>query len=222
MCSIPHQDAQLGSHQKAKTMRALDDLVRAGKLLYVGISDAPAWVVSQANTLADWHGWTPFIGLQVRYSLTEREIERELMPMADALGLSVAAWSPLAGGVLSGKFTRSSVSEPTRVGAADISEHDLQIAREVDAVAEELGVTSSQVAIAWTMAHHPSMHPLLGAKRLDQLLDNLAAVDIVLPEQALIRLDEVSAITRGFPADFIESSRDFVYGPVVERLARNT
>jgi aryl-alcohol dehydrogenase-like predicted oxidoreductase len=203
-------------------MRALDDLVRAGKLLYVGISDAPAWVVAQANTLADWRGWTPFIGLQVRYSLTEREIERELLPMADAFGLSVAAWSPLAGGVLSGKFTRSHVSEPTRVGASDISERDLQIAREVDAVADELGVSSSQVAIAWTMAHHQSLHPLLGAKRLDQLLDNLAAVDIVLPEPALARLDDVSAITRGFPADFIDSSRDFVYGPVLERLAGNT
>jgi aryl-alcohol dehydrogenase-like predicted oxidoreductase len=88
-------------------MRALDDAVRTGKVLYIGISDTPAWVVSRANALADWHDWSPFIGLQLPYSLVQRDIERELLPMADALGLSVAAWSPLAGGVLSGKFTRS-------------------------------------------------------------------------------------------------------------------
>jgi aryl-alcohol dehydrogenase-like predicted oxidoreductase len=203
-----------------ETMRALDDVVRAGKVLYVGISDTPAWVISRANTLADWRGWTPFTGLQVPYSLTQRHIERELLPMAEALGLSVAAWSPLAGGVLSGKFTRNRPPGPARITKADITERDLRIAREVDTVAGELGATSSQVALAWAMARHRWVHPLVGARNVDQLADNLAAADLVLPGEALRRLDEVSAIERGFPSDMIESSRDFVYGPVLERAAQ--
>jgi aryl-alcohol dehydrogenase-like predicted oxidoreductase len=95
-----------------ETMRALDDAVRAGKVLYVGISDAPAWVVARANTLAEWRGWTPFAGLQVPYNLLDRDIERELLPMAEAFGLTVAAWGPLASGVLSGKLTRRQAPRP--------------------------------------------------------------------------------------------------------------
>ncbi|MBO0807678.1 MAG: aldo/keto reductase [Actinobacteria bacterium] len=203
-------------------MRALDDVVRAGKVLYAGISDAPAWVVSRANTLADWHGWTPFIGLQVPYSLVRRDIERELLPMAESLGLSVAAWSPLANGVLSGKFTRSGEPGPTRMRQTgqDISERELRIAREVDAVADELEVSSSQVALAWTMARDRWVHPLVGARNAGQLADNLAATRLVLPEEAVRRLDEVSAIERGFPSDTIESTRGFIYGPVHERVTR--
>jgi aryl-alcohol dehydrogenase-like predicted oxidoreductase len=195
-------------------MRALDDAVRAGKVLYVGISDAPAWVVSRANTLADLRGWSPFVGLQIPYSLVQREVERDLLPMADTLGLSVAAWSPLAGGILSGKFSRGGHAGDTRVDAGKISERDLGIAREVDAVADELGVSSSQVALAWTRARRPSVHPIIGARKLDQLMDNLAAVDLALPDGALERLDEASAIELGFPHDFIAGTSEFVYGPV--------
>jgi len=108
-----------------ETMRALDDAVRAGKVLYVGISDSPAWVIARANTLADWRGWTPFAGVQLPYSLVQRDAERELLPMAQALGLSVAAWSPLARGLLSGKFTRSTPTTHTRISASDVSERDL-------------------------------------------------------------------------------------------------
>ena len=201
-------------------MRALDDAVRAGKVLYIGISDTPAWVVSRANALADWHGWSPFIGLQLPYSLVQRDIERELLPMAGALGLSVAAWSPLAGGVLSGKFTRSAPDGPTRVNPGDISERDRRIAAEVDAVAGELGVSSSQVALAWVMARRPHVHPIIGARRLDQLAGNLAALQLSLPDEAARRLDEVSAIELGFPLDSIESTRSIFYGAVSERTDR--
>lgn len=205
-----------------ETMRALDDAVRAGKVLYVGISDAPAWVVSRANTLAESRGLTPFTGLQVPYSLVQRDIERELLPMADALELSVAAWSPLAGGRLSGKFTRSSTAEASRVKRAEISEGDLRIAREVDAVADDLGLESPQVAIAWTMAHRPWVHPILGASRPEQLTANLAALDVRLPAEALRRLDEASAISLGFPHDFIGSTKEFVYGPVDRDVVSRT
>ena len=200
-----------------ETMRALDDAVRAGKVLYAGISDTPAWVVARANALADWHGWSPFIGLQLPYSLVQRDIEQELLPMAGALGLSVAAWSPLAGGVLSGKFTRSAPDGPTRVNLTDISERDLRIAREVDTVADELGVSSSQVALAWLLAKRPLVHPIIGARRPDQLADNLAALELRLPGDAVRRLAEVSAPSLGFPAEFIASSRGFVYGPAGEQ-----
>lgn len=195
-------------------MRALDDAVRAGKVLYIGISDTPAWVVARANTLAEWRGWTSFVGLQVPYSLLQRDIERELLPMADGLGLSVAAWSPLARGLLSGKFTRSTPSGPTRIRPEDATEEELRVAREVDAVADELGASSSQVALAWTMARRPHLHPIIGARRVEQLIDNLAAADLTLPDEAVRRLDEISAIDLGFPTAFIKSMDRFVYGPV--------
>lgn len=197
-----------------ETMRALDDAVRAGKVLYVGISDTPAWVVARANTQAELRGWTPFVGLQLPYSLAQRDIERELLPMADELGMSTAAWSPLAGGLLSGKFTRGTHDRPTRIDPTSISERDLGIARAVDQVADELGTTSSQVALAWTMARRPSLHPILGARRLDQLADNMTAATLTLPDELVGRLDDASAIPLGFPHDFIVSTRNFVYGPV--------
>ncbi|MBO0841479.1 MAG: aldo/keto reductase, partial [Sciscionella sp.] len=142
-----------------ETLRAADDAVRAGKVLHIGISDAPAWVVSRANTLAQWHGWTPFSVIQVPYNLLNRDVERELLPMAADLGLSVAVWGPLASGVLSGKYTRSGGpgAAPTRVSADSLSEHDHEVARAVQAVADELGTSCAQVAIAWTMAHSPAV-----------------------------------------------------------------
>lgn len=204
-------------------MRALDDAVRAGKVLYVGMSDAPAWVVSHANTLADWRDWTRFVGVQLPYSLLKRDAERELLPMAAALDVSVAGWSPLAGGVLSGKFTRTAPATaagpgPSRVRPGDLSQRDLRIAREVDQVADQLAVTSSQVALAWTMARVPHLHPIVGARRLAQLTDNLAAADLRLPDDAVRSLDEVSAIELGFPAEFLASTQGFVYGSVGEQV----
>ena len=195
-----------------ETMRALDDVVRAGKVLYVGISDAPAWVVAQANTLAQLRGWTPFIGLQVPYSLLNRNVERELLPMASALGLSVAAWSPLGGGVLSGEFSGADSPTGTRVAAESISERDHAIVGVVVEVARELGASPAQVAIAWTRARSAAVHPIVGARRLDQLEDNLRAVDLSLPPEALARLDEVSRIPLGFPHDFIEQISGWVLG----------
>jgi aryl-alcohol dehydrogenase-like predicted oxidoreductase len=193
-------------------MRALDDVVRAGKVLYVGVSDMPAWAVARAQTLAEWHDWSPFAGLQIPYNLTQRESERDLLPMAAHLGLSVAAWSPLAGGVLSGKFTRGGDAGGTRVKPENIAERDLAIARAVDAAADRLGWSSSQVALAWTRAHRPEVHPIVGARRMDQLTDNLAAADLTLPAEEVRSLDEISAIEVGFPHDFIASTREFVYG----------
>ena len=146
----------------AEVMRGLDDLVRAGKVLYVGISDAPAWVVSQCNMLAELRGWTPFVALQIEYSLIERTVERELIPMAKQLGLTVTPWGPLGGGVLTGKYTRH--AEPTdtkRAGSneARLTERNVAIAKTVDAIADEVGVSSAQVALAWAHVVAPSCRP---------------------------------------------------------------
>jgi len=203
-------------------MRALDDAVRSGKVLYVGISDTPAWAISRAQMLAELRGWSPFIGLQMPYSLLQRDIERELLPMADELGLSVTAWSPLAGGRLTGKYTRGGQGGPTRVNLDEITDRELAIAREVDAVADELGVTSSQVALAWTTTRPTPVpiHPIIGARRLEQFTDNLAAAEVRLPDEAVGRLDKASAIELGFPHDFIDAVQDFVFGEVGERVTR--
>ncbi|MFG1705779.1 aldo/keto reductase [Nonomuraea sp. M3C6] len=177
-----------------ETMRALDDAVRAGKVLHVGMSDAPAWVVSRANTLAEWRGWTPFAGVQVPYSLLRRDVERELLPMAREHGMSVAAWGVLGHGVLSGVPT-------SRVPPESIGKRDRAVVGAVLEVAGELGVTASQVAIAWTMRR--GVHPIIGAGDAGQLKENLGASGLALPEEAVRRLESAVEFEPGFPADFI-------------------
>ncbi|MFC4118004.1 aldo/keto reductase [Nonomuraea zeae] len=196
-----------------ETMRALDDAVRAGKVLYVGISDAPAWVVSRANALAQWHGWSPFIGLQVPYSLLQRDIERELLPMAESLGLGVTAWSPLAGGALSGKYTRpGGPATGGRLTAESLSARDHAVARVVQDVADDLGATPAQVAIAWTAGRSRAVHPILGARRVEQLQDNLAAADLTLPPESRARLEQATGFALEFPHDFIAQTSPWVFG----------
>ncbi|MEV4252347.1 aldo/keto reductase [Spirillospora sp. NPDC049652] len=196
-----------------ETMRALDDAVREGKVLYVGISDAPSWVVARANTLAEWRGWTPFAGLQVPYSLLKRDIETELLPMAESFGMTVAAWSPLANGILSGKYN-SGTATRTRLDPSQVSDHDLAVAKTVGEVADELGATSAQVALAWVRASSPAVHPIIGARTAEQLTDNLGVLDVTLEPEVVQRLNEVSGFKPGFPTDFIGGTQQFVYGKV--------
>jgi aryl-alcohol dehydrogenase-like predicted oxidoreductase len=203
-------------------MRALDDQVRAGKVLYVGVSDAPAWAVARANTLAQFRGWTPFAGLQIQYSLVERTPERELLPMAAALNLAVAAWSPLGGGVLTGKYPPGQ-PRPTDTrfstggwGDTFLTERNLAVAEAVAAVARDLGRSPAQVALAW-LRQRPGnvVVPILGARRLDQLKDNLGCLDLTLAEGHLARLEAVSQVALGFPHDFLAS-------PMVRQLVHGT
>ena len=194
-----------------ETMRALDDAVTAGKILYIGVSDTPAWVVSRANTLAEWRGWTPFAGLQVPYSLINRDAERELLPMAEAYGLTVTAWSPLGGGVLSGKYSAGPPAGTTRLRRDTISDRDLGISRVVQEVAGELGVTPAQVALAWTRQREGVL-PIIGARTADQLQDNLGCTAVTLPPQLALRLETATGFSPGFPADFIAQTRAWVLG----------
>ncbi|MDB6123815.1 MAG: putative oxidoreductase, aryl-alcohol dehydrogenase like protein [Pedosphaera sp.] len=203
-----------------EVMRALDDLVRAGKILYVGNSDTPAWIVSQANTLAALRGWTPYVGLQIEYSLIERTPERDLLPMAKALDIGVTAWSPLASGLLSGKYTKETSAggkvEEKRLDKANftkLDERNLSIAKAVQKIADEIGRSPAQVAINWVRQRN-NIIPIIGARKLSQAKDNLACLDFTLPDDVMRKLDEVSKIELGFPHDFLlrPSVSDFLHG----------
>ena len=188
-----------------EVMRSLDDQVRAGKVLYLGISDTPAWRVAQMNTLAEAKGWTPFTALQVEYSLIERTVERELLPMAHALELAVTPWASLGGGLLTGKYTRGTAQGRLKPGQGRLAEHNLEIARAVDKVADALGKPSSQVALNWVRQQGRMTIPILGASKVAQLEESLGALEWKLEAEHLQELHEVSKIDLGFPLRFLES-----------------
>ncbi|GAA3658214.1 aldo/keto reductase [Nonomuraea antimicrobica] len=209
-------------------LRAMDDLVRAGKVLYVGVSDLPAWQVSRMQAIADLRGWSPLIALQIEYSLVERTVERDLVPMAREMGLGVIPWSPLANGVLAGKYTRADLDlgegtgDPSgtrkNVAAANgsLTERSLAIAEVVKRVATEIGSTPSQVALAWTLLDPAVTAPIVGARTLRQLEDNLGALDVRLDAEHLTALDEASRVDLGFPHEFLRRpmSRGVIMGGV--------
>ena len=197
-------------------MRGLDDLVKAGKVLYLGISDTPAWIVSQANTLADLRGWTSFTGLQFEYSLVERTPERDLMPMARAFEMAMTPWGILGAGILSGKYNPGKVQEEKGRASlwGEVNEPRLSIALIVEEISREIGCTPPQVAINWVRQQPGTVIPILGSRRASQILDNLAALDYPLSTDQLARLDQASHIERGFPHDFLASDgvRNLVTG----------
>ncbi|MEP7026877.1 MAG: aldo/keto reductase, partial [Actinomycetota bacterium] len=150
---------------------------------------------------------------QVPYSLLQRDIERELLPMAEAFGMTVTAWSPLAGGILSGKFTRPGGPEAgTRVDPGSLSSVQRHVATVVQTVADGIGATPSQVALAWVRHQSPAIHPIIGARRVDQLTDNLGAASLTLPGDALAQLADATTFDPGFPASFIKETGDWVFG----------
>ena len=188
-----------------EVMRGLDDLVSQGKILYTGISDTPAWEVARANTLASLRGWTPFVGLQLKYSLIDRAVERELLPMARALDLGVTPWDAIGSGILTGKYSRGGSDASGRVALRGraISERESAIAAEVIQVAEKIGRTPAQVALNWVRQQPGVIVPLVGAKTRSQLDENLGCLDFELAPEDVARLDAVSKIELGFPHDFL-------------------
>jgi aryl-alcohol dehydrogenase-like predicted oxidoreductase len=209
-----------------EVMRALDDIVRQGKVLYVGISDAPAWWIAQANTLAELRGWTQFTGLQIEYSLIERTVERELVPMAKALNLGVLAWSPLARGLLTGKYHGEGKSDGGRMTNEAMKpfrpeeQRAAPIISAVKSVAGQVGRSMAQVALAWLRCQTVPVIPIIGARKLSQLQDNLASLDLELSTEQLKCLDGASRIDLGFPGSIFEkeSVRAIRYGGVWDRL----
>ena len=193
-----------------EVMRGFDDLVRAGKVLYVGISDAPAWVVAKSNTLAELRGWTRYVGLQIEYSLLERTVERELVPMARDQQMTVLAWSPLRNGLLTGKYlpenAKQSAAEGARMhsemmkGFGSVEEATHATVREVVAVGEELGVSAAQVALAWLRCRPVPVIPIIGARKLSQLEDNIRSLEVTLSAGAASTSGPSQRRFHGLPA----------------------
>jgi aryl-alcohol dehydrogenase-like predicted oxidoreductase len=208
-----------------EVMRAFDDLVRQGKVLYIGVSDAPAWWIAQANTMADLRGWTRFAGLQIEYSLVERTVERELIPMAKALNLGLVAWSPLGGGLLTGKY-HSNAAAGGRYSTGPIKqflrtgEQTDRIVSALQKVGAEAGRSPAQVALAWLRYRDIPVIPIVGARRIAQLQDNLDSLTLELSEKQVSELNEVSAIELGFPHDFyeLEMVKGMIYGGMRDRV----
>lgn len=197
-------------------LRGLDDLVRQGKILYVGISNAPAWQVSRMQTIADFRGWSPLVALQIEYSLIERTGERDLIPMAPEMGLGVTPYSPLGGGVLTGKYRRDDLtaahlaSEGSSRGSFNaalgtVTERNLTIADVLKDIAVELGCTPAQAGLAWMLQNPDITSPVIGARTPAQLEENLGALDVDLTTDQLTRLDDASAIDLGYPHRMLAS-----------------
>lgn len=206
-----------------EVMRGLDDLVRQGKVHYIGISDTPAWIVSRANTMAELRGWSAFVALQVEYSLLQRTPERDLLPMANAYGMSMTAWAPLAGGALTGKYLND-VEEPKRLAAESkrLNDHSTAIAKKVVSIAADLKVSPAQVALNWVRQQHPGYIPIVGARKAEQLANSLECLSFTIPPAMLEQLNEISAIDPGFPHDFLASDgvRQVLFGGTFNEVAK--
>ena len=200
-------------------MRGLDDLIQRGLVHYIGVSDTPAWLVSRCNTIAELRGWNRFAALQVEYNLLQRSPEADLLPMAKALDLAVTPWAPLAGGALTGKYLGS---ETGRVKEQSDRRNDraLGIAQAVVDVAKRLSVSPAQVALQWTRQRDQVVIPIVGARLPEQLKDSLGCVDLVIPEEEMNYLDSLSALTLGFPHEFLKSDgvKDVLFAGTFDRV----
>jgi len=207
-----------------EVLRAFDDLVRAGKVLYVGISDTPAWQVARMQAIAELRGWSPFVALQIPYNLTERTVEREFMPMAAEMGIGVLPWSPLAGGVLTGKYRREDLGDQPVADSARLAinlatgrldARALDIATVLAQVAGELGSSPAQVALAWTLRNPAVVSPIIGARTCAQLEDNLGALAVEFGSEEWAQLDDISRPDLCFPHDMIGTPKaDFMLGGI--------
>jgi aryl-alcohol dehydrogenase-like predicted oxidoreductase len=200
-------------------LRGLDDLVRSGKVNYIAISDTPAWQVSRANTMAELRGWNAFIGLQVEYSLLQRTPERDLIPMAKEMGLALTPWAPMAGGALSGKYLKGEQGR-VKENSTRRNENSNRIAEKVVEVATKMGDTPAQVAIRWVMQKDFTSIPIVGCRNHQQLAESLKATEIIIPNELMKELDEISKVELGFPHDFLtsEAVKMGLYGGTLDKL----
>jgi aryl-alcohol dehydrogenase-like predicted oxidoreductase len=197
-----------------ETMRALDDLVRAGKVRHVGFSDTPAWKVAQAQTMASFRDWSPLIALQIEYSLLERSVEDELIPMARELGLGVTPWSPLKGGILTGKYRRDSVPEGARYGedSNHLNETTFGIVDALEEVSKQKDCSIAEVALAWCRQRPGVDSVIIGARKMEQLESNLKSADVSLSDEQIRALDEASRREPIFPHSFLPFARKIFHG----------
>jgi aryl-alcohol dehydrogenase-like predicted oxidoreductase len=204
-------------------MRGMDDLVRAGKVNYIAISDSPAWIIAEANTRAELMGWSRFVALQLPYALDSRTPERAELPVAVHWDMTIMAWGILSGGLLTGKYTAKGKNseDSTRLGDHQLTETQQQLVNTLQSVADEVGRSPSQVAINW-VRQSPRAHiiPIIGTTKLHQLEDNLASLEWTLTDEQLKILDDVSEIKYGFPRDFVENShvRSLIFGQTFDQI----
>jgi aryl-alcohol dehydrogenase-like predicted oxidoreductase len=193
-----------------ETMRALDDLVRAGKVRHIGFSDTPAWRVVQAQYEAIFRGWTPLVALQIEYSLMERTVEGDLLPMAQAMGLGVTPWSPLKGGLLTGKYRRDQHPSQGRhlPGSRYLTDHSFQLIDTLLSLGGELGASPSAVALRWLLDRSGVASPILGVRSTAQLEGDLEALEVTFSLEQTARLDEASAPVQVFPHTFLPNTRN--------------
>jgi aryl-alcohol dehydrogenase-like predicted oxidoreductase len=195
-------------------MRGLDDLVHAGKVLHIGISNFPAWLIAQANTLAQERGLTPFTAVQMHYNLVERSIETDFFDLCAAQDMAILPWSPLAGGLLTGKFNPEAEHKAdadarlnsASYGPAMLAEHRIRIAQGLVELAETIGCTPSQLALAWLL-HRPegTVIPILGARKLEQFKDNMGCLAIELNATQIEALDELAPPPLTYPASLFKT-----------------
>ena len=195
----------------AEIMRGLDDLVSAGKVNYIGFSNVPAWVVAQSNMMAELRGWTRFAAMQLKYNLLVRDIEAEHLPLARQQDMAICPWSPLANGILSGKYQRENASdvpdsERAKLLAGRISPEAFAVVDALQQIADETRASHAQVALAWLRSRDPRIIPLLGARTVTQLADNLGCLQVVLSDEQIQRLDQASAWQPPYPQNYLQSA----------------
>lgn len=206
-----------------EVMKGLDDLISSGKVLYIGISDTPAWIVARANTMAELRGWNKFAGLQIEYSLIERTVERELIPMAKELGLAVTPWAPLGGGLLTGKYLNGN-PENSRMEKDNprFTDKNLEIVKKVIDISNELNVSPAQLSLRWVMQKGCNQIPIIGARKLSQLEDSLKVTGFEIPEDKMLELNSISEIELGFPHRFLNNERikEIVFGGTRDKIIK--
>ncbi len=201
-------------------MRTLNNLVASTKVNYIAISDTPAWIVSRANTIAEMRGWEPFVAYQFPYSIGKRDAEREIIPMCQDFDMAMTLWGVLKAGLFTGKYTRKSGSKGRAQKTAETNTELIEIAKVVDEIADEIGCTSSNVAIRWVMDQPGVMIPLIAGRDNNQIKDNLGALDVSLNEDHHIRIVDISGFRDEFPNDFINSEGVLkaIHGDTVGKL----
>jgi len=211
-----------GTTKVDEILRGLDDLISSGKVLYIGISDTPAWVVSKANAIAELKNWTSFAGLQIEYSLLERTPERDLLPMAFSENMAVTPWGAIAGGALTGKYLNNEKGRLPE-DSTRLNERNTLIAKEVVNSAKELGITPSQLALKWITQQSYNFIPIIGATKSVHLEDSLKTSEIEkIPNEIIEKLNDISSIELGFPHNFLKKERikDIIFGGTQDKILR--
>jgi aryl-alcohol dehydrogenase-like predicted oxidoreductase len=206
-------------------MRGMNDLISSGKVHYIGVSDTPAWIVARANTMAEMRGWDPFVAYQFPYSMAYRDAEREVIPLCKKMDLAMTPFQLIFEGLFTGKYTRSVPTEGRMAKVkweSDRGKKLLAMAKEVDTIADELGVSSSSVAISWVTGQKGVFAPILGATKAEQMEENLIALEVKLTKKHYEYLDtyakEQLGFTLGFAKGWLMGARKYIFADTFDKI----